>query len=190
MAERLRLRPGQRVAVIGVGGGLGVHVLQMIRAFGGVAIAIEGDRRKADEIKRREMADAVLVPEDENWAPRVRDLTGNNTAGVVDTVASSATLTEGFHQESRQYVGNREERCGHPRWSRAEDAAVGHVFCATAVSGPVTHRPHIVPVEITRPCPARSRPARCCWFSPVRLRDLAEGSAPPASAAPAGSSSR
>jgi propanol-preferring alcohol dehydrogenase len=101
MAERLRLRAGQRVAVVGAGGGLGVHVLQMIRAFGGVAIAVEVDRRKAGEIECRGLADAVLVPGNEDWAPRLRDVAGNAVAGIVDTVASSATLTEGFRALGR-----------------------------------------------------------------------------------------
>ena len=96
VAERLRLRAGQRVAVVGGGGGLGVPVLQMIRAVGGVAFAIETDLAKAAEIERRGLAEAVVIPKDGTWADAVRDVAGGDLAGVVDTVATQATLEEGF----------------------------------------------------------------------------------------------
>lgn len=99
VTERLGLRAGQRVAVVGGGGGLGVHVLQMVRAFGGVAIAVERDRAKVREIETRGLADAVVVPDGASWAPQVRDaadLAGRGVAGVVDTVATGETLEEGF----------------------------------------------------------------------------------------------
>lgn len=101
VTERLRLRAGQRVAVIGAGGGLGVHMLQMIRAFGGVAIGVELDQTKATEIQRRGLADSVLVPDDESWAGQLRRFAGDAVAGVVDTVATSATLDEGFRALGR-----------------------------------------------------------------------------------------
>lgn len=101
VTERLRLRAGQRVAVIGGGGGLGVHMLQMIRAFGGVALAVETSPEKADEIDKRRIADAVVVPEGGSWAGQVRDAAGGAAAGVVDTVATSATLSEGYRALGR-----------------------------------------------------------------------------------------
>jgi propanol-preferring alcohol dehydrogenase len=96
VTQRLGLRAGQRVAVVGAGGGLGVHVLQMIRAFGGVAIAVERDRTKASELERRGLADVVVVPDDGSWAGSVREVADDAVAGVVDTVATGETLEEGF----------------------------------------------------------------------------------------------
>lgn len=96
VTERLRLRAGQRVAVVGGGGGLGVHMLQMIRAFGGVAIAVERDPEKASELESRDLADFVVIPESPTWAPQVREIADGRLAGVVDTVATGATLEEGF----------------------------------------------------------------------------------------------
>ncbi|MBO0873774.1 MAG: alcohol dehydrogenase catalytic domain-containing protein [Pseudonocardia sp.] len=101
VTERLRMRAGQKVAVLGAGGGLGVHMLQMIRAFGGVAIAVEASRRKAGEIDERGIADAVVVPDGESWAGQVRDAATGALAGLVDTVATSATLTEGYRALGR-----------------------------------------------------------------------------------------
>ena len=96
VTERLRMRAGERVAVIGGGGGLGVHMLQLIRAFGGVAIAVERDPVKAAQIEQRGLADHVVVPDSSSWAEQVREVAGGRVAGVVDTVAGSATLQEGF----------------------------------------------------------------------------------------------
>ncbi|MEU0600362.1 alcohol dehydrogenase catalytic domain-containing protein [Streptomyces sp. NPDC006393] len=101
VTERLRMRAGQRIAVLGAGGGLGVHMLQMIRAFGGVAIAVETSQQKADEIERRGIADAVFVPHGQAWAGQVRDVADGAVAGVVDTVATSATLDEGYRALGR-----------------------------------------------------------------------------------------
>jgi alcohol dehydrogenase, propanol-preferring len=101
VTERLRLRAGQRVAVIGAGGGLGVHVLQMLRAFGGVAIAVERDRAKASELERRALADAVVIPEGTSWAAQVREVADDQLAGVVDTVATDQTLEQGFQALGR-----------------------------------------------------------------------------------------
>jgi D-arabinose 1-dehydrogenase-like Zn-dependent alcohol dehydrogenase len=96
VAERLRLRAGQRAAVVGAGGGLGVHVLQMMRAFGAYTIAVEIDRAKADEIERRGLADALVVPEGDSWAGQLREAAGDRLTGIVDTVATEATFEQGF----------------------------------------------------------------------------------------------
>lgn len=101
VTERLRLRAGEQVAVLGAGGGLGVHMLQMIRAFGGVAIAVETSPHKAEQITRRGLADAVVVTDGHAWAEQVRAQAGGAVAGVVDTVATSATLAEGYRALGR-----------------------------------------------------------------------------------------
>jgi propanol-preferring alcohol dehydrogenase len=101
VAERLRMRAGERVAVLGGGGGLGVHMLQMIRAFGGVPIAIERNTTKAAELERRGLADAVVVPDGPEWARQVRDAANGRLAGLVDTVANAATLHQGFEALGR-----------------------------------------------------------------------------------------
>jgi alcohol dehydrogenase, propanol-preferring len=96
VTQRLGLRAGDRVAVIGGGGGLGVHVLQMISAFGGVAIAVERDQSKASELERRGLADDVIVPHDGSWAQQLRADRGGPVAAVVDTLGSAETLEEGL----------------------------------------------------------------------------------------------
>jgi D-arabinose 1-dehydrogenase-like Zn-dependent alcohol dehydrogenase len=95
-AERLRMHPGDPIAVIGGGGGLGVHMLQMVRAFGGVPIAIERNPDKAAELERRGYADKVIIPVDGAWAEAATAAADGRLAGVVDTVGNSHTLAEGF----------------------------------------------------------------------------------------------
>lgn len=104
VAERLHLRAGQRVAVVGGGGGLGVHALQMIRAFGGVAIAVEKDHGKAEQIRRRGLADRIVIPDGSRWAPQLRQAADGAVAGIIDTVGSGATLEEGFRALGRAGV--------------------------------------------------------------------------------------
>ena len=48
---RAQIRPGDRVIVIGAGGGVGIHMVQMARLFGGVVIGLEIDENKFDLIK-------------------------------------------------------------------------------------------------------------------------------------------
>lgn len=95
LAERIRLRPGQRAAVIGAGG-LGVHALQMIRAFGGVPIAVERDPAKAGEIDKRQLAESVVMPRNNEFADELRNVADGSLAGVIDTVATASTMEEGY----------------------------------------------------------------------------------------------
>src|SRR6266851_2603244 len=64
--ERARIVAGQRVAVIGAGGGVGVHMLQVAKAFGAFVIAVERDASKLQRL--REFApDALVDASAENW---------------------------------------------------------------------------------------------------------------------------
>lgn len=99
--KRIGLLPGQRVAVIGAGGGLGVHMLGMIRAFGGVAIAVERAEEKAAELERRGLADVVFVPEGADWAASLRRAAGGEISAVVDTVVSTETVDGGVEVVGR-----------------------------------------------------------------------------------------
>ena len=101
ITKRIGLTAGQRVAVVGAGGGLGTHVLALVRAFGGVAIAVEQDAAKADELERRGLADNVVRTTGEDWAAAVREVAGGGVDAVVDTVGSTATLTESIDAVGR-----------------------------------------------------------------------------------------
>jgi propanol-preferring alcohol dehydrogenase len=100
VVERIRLNAGQRVVVVGAGGGLGVHALQMVRAFGGLAVAVERDPGKAVEIEKRGLADAIVLAEGA-WAAQARLAAGGRIAAVIDTVAAQDTLEQGLEALDR-----------------------------------------------------------------------------------------
>jgi acryloyl-coenzyme A reductase len=70
-----QMAPGDTVLVTGASGGLGVHQLQLIRAFGGRAIAVTTSADKAETL--RELgADEVVVSPALDYAAEVWKLTG------------------------------------------------------------------------------------------------------------------
>jgi NADPH:quinone reductase-like Zn-dependent oxidoreductase len=89
---RARIRPGENVLIVGAGGGMGLHAVQMARACGARVIAALRSARAADAC-RRCGADAVLVGSDGEPAAHVRRLTGGWGADVaLDFVGTRATL--------------------------------------------------------------------------------------------------
>jgi propanol-preferring alcohol dehydrogenase len=94
-SARAHIAPGQRVAVIGAGGGIGVHMLQMIRAFGAVAIAVERDPAKLAELRRRDLADRYVDAGAGQWIEELRRQADGRLDACVDMVASEATLAGG-----------------------------------------------------------------------------------------------
>ena len=94
-AERAPLRPGQSVAVIGAGGGVGVHMAGMARAFGARVVAIERDTAKEKHLSGCGF-DLVWNPGgDPDWAETLVGVLGGKVDVCVDTVASTSTLANG-----------------------------------------------------------------------------------------------
>jgi propanol-preferring alcohol dehydrogenase len=94
-AERAPLRPGQTVAVIGAGGGVGVHMAGMARAFGARVVAVE--RGTAKEKRLADCGfDVVWNPDDEpDWAGGLAGAIGGKVDVCVDTVGTESTLRNG-----------------------------------------------------------------------------------------------
>jgi D-arabinose 1-dehydrogenase-like Zn-dependent alcohol dehydrogenase len=94
-AERAPLRPGQTAAVIGAGGGVGVHMAGMARAFGARVVAIERDTAKETRLAECGF-DVVWNPgDDADWAEALVGALGGKVDVCVDTVGSTSTLTNG-----------------------------------------------------------------------------------------------
>ena len=94
-AERAPLRPGQTVGVIGAGGGVGVHMAGMARAFGARVVAIERDAAKEKRLGECDF-DAVWSPGDEpEWSDALVGAIGGKVDICVDTVGSPSTLATG-----------------------------------------------------------------------------------------------
>lgn len=86
------MQPGDTVLVTGASGGLGVHQLQLIRAFGGRSIAVTTSAAKAAQLKALG-ADEVVVSPDLSYSAQVWALTGKQGVDVaIENVG--ATLSE------------------------------------------------------------------------------------------------
>ena len=91
-----RLRPGDAVLVIGAGGGVGIHVVQMARLFGARVLAADiGDAKL--ELARSMGADEVVDARRGDLAQQTATLTGGRGVdAVIDMVGSGATLSAGL----------------------------------------------------------------------------------------------
>ena len=95
LTGRVSIRPGQTVAVIGAGGGVGVHMVAVARALGARVIGIERDPAKEQQLAARG-CDLTWNPgDDPDWASRLAEELGVRADVCVDMVASRSTLTNG-----------------------------------------------------------------------------------------------
>ena len=93
--RRAHIKPGETVAVIGAGGGLGIHQLMMAKWARARVIAVEIAANKFDAC-RKAGADAVVDPGNGNVVEALLDLTrGEGVDVVVDYVSSTLTLEAG-----------------------------------------------------------------------------------------------
>ena len=94
--KEARLGPGDSVLVIGAGGGVGIHMVQMARLCGARVIAADiGDEKLA--LAKRMGADEIVDARNGTLAAGVRALTqGLGVDAVIDIVASRATLEAGL----------------------------------------------------------------------------------------------
>ena len=94
--QRIGIRPGQQVAVIGAGGGVGVHMLQVARAFGARVIGVERDTAKLAELEKRGLADVLVDAGEPDWSAQLARAAGGRLSGCVDMVSSQETLDGGI----------------------------------------------------------------------------------------------
>ncbi len=92
MRDRARVHPGDAVVVVGAGGGVGVHCVQVGRLFGATVIGVDRGVEKLRAAKEAG-ADATLDAAAGPWDAEVRRLTdGRGADAVADFVASTETL--------------------------------------------------------------------------------------------------
>ncbi len=93
--RRARIRPGETVAVIGAGGGLGIHQVMMAKWARAQVLAVDTKPKKFDAC-RKAGADAVVDASQGRVAEQLMDLTrGKGVDVVVDYVSHSTTLEAG-----------------------------------------------------------------------------------------------
>ena len=90
--RRARIRPGETVAVIGAGGGVGIHQVMMAAWANARVIAVDAAPSKF-EACRKAGADATVDPHHTDLVGALRELTGGEGVDVaVDYVCTAATL--------------------------------------------------------------------------------------------------
>ncbi|HSE93373.1 MAG TPA: zinc-binding dehydrogenase [Methylomirabilota bacterium] len=90
--EEARVGPGDRVLVVGAGGGVGIHMVQMARLCGGWVIGADVDEAKL-AAAREHGADAAVDARGGDLAAHVLTATGGRGVdAVIDTVGSRETL--------------------------------------------------------------------------------------------------
>jgi propanol-preferring alcohol dehydrogenase len=88
--------PGHDVLIIGAGGGVGIHAVQMAKLCGGRVLAVDLSLEKLEMVKELG-ADEVIHGKGGNLSKEARRLTnGKGVDAVLDFVASSETLEAGF----------------------------------------------------------------------------------------------
>ncbi len=93
--RRARVEPGETVAVVGAGGGLGLHQVVMAKWRGARVIAVDTKSKKFDAC-REARADEVVDASEGNVVEALMDLTGGSGVDVVvDYVSAKSTLEAG-----------------------------------------------------------------------------------------------
>jgi propanol-preferring alcohol dehydrogenase len=94
--ERCKTKPNDRVLVIGAGGGVGVHTIQVAKVFGAHVIGVDVSNEKL-ELAKKHGADEVINVDEEDMSRKVMKITaGGGVDAVVDMVCTKETLEEGI----------------------------------------------------------------------------------------------
>jgi len=96
-----KVGPGDDVLVVGAGGGVGIHAVQMAKLCGGRVLAADISREKLEMVKGVG-ADEIIDCKEVDLAKEVSRLTdGKGVDAILDFVASSQTLEAGFDSLGR-----------------------------------------------------------------------------------------
>ncbi len=99
--EEAKVGPGDNVLVVGAGGGVGIHAVQMAKLCGGRVLAADISREKLEAVKDLG-ADEIIDCKEKNLAEEAKRLTdGKGVDAVLDFVASSETLEASFESLGR-----------------------------------------------------------------------------------------
>lgn len=95
--ERAKVRPLEVVVVVGAGGGVGIHVVQMAKLFGGRVIGVDILKEKLDKVKEVGGDEVINVKDAPEFDEEVKRLTDGRGADVViDFVCREETIEAGF----------------------------------------------------------------------------------------------
>jgi propanol-preferring alcohol dehydrogenase len=112
MNDRAQVQPGDTVMVVGAGGGVGIHAVQMAKLFGARVIGVDISDTKLDAVKRLG-ADAVINNQKQPMTHEVMRLTNNEGVdAAIDFASTTQTLRECF--KSLAIQGRLIKMASHP----------------------------------------------------------------------------
>jgi acryloyl-coenzyme A reductase len=89
LTKRMRLQPGERVIILGAGGGVGLHAVQLARLMGAFVMGVDIGQPKLSAA-REYGADVVVDAREVDFAQAARDWThGEGVEGVLDMVGAA-----------------------------------------------------------------------------------------------------
>lgn len=102
MRQRAKVKPNDVVMIIGAGGGVGVHAVQVAKIFGARVIGVDIDDEKLESV-RRYGADDVINARRQDISQSAKALTGGiGMDSVVDFVGTKQTLNEAYGSLARR----------------------------------------------------------------------------------------
>jgi len=93
LRERARLRASETVLVVGAGGGVGIHMVQMARALGGRVLAVDLSADKL-ALAKEEGADETINSAEVAFDEEARRLTGGRGVDVVVEIVGTRETME------------------------------------------------------------------------------------------------
>jgi acryloyl-coenzyme A reductase len=93
-SKRAHIGAGDRVAVIGAGGGVGAHMVEVAKAFGAVVVAVERDAAKLGRLSELE-PHAIVDSSRAGWADELPGAAGGELNAFIDFAVTPETLAAG-----------------------------------------------------------------------------------------------
>ncbi|GAC1700835.1 MAG: zinc-dependent alcohol dehydrogenase family protein [Ktedonobacteraceae bacterium] len=93
--QRACIVANQRVAVIGAGGGVGIHMVQVAKAFGAFVIAVERDPAKLRRLRDFKL-DALVDAATDSWQEAIVDAAEGQLDTCIDFVGTPVTTAAGI----------------------------------------------------------------------------------------------
>tara|TARA_A100001037_G_scaffold306208_1_gene349896 strand:- start:16445 stop:17476 length:1032 start_codon:yes stop_codon:yes gene_type:complete len=104
LKTRAKIQPGQTVLIVGACGGVGIHAVQIAKAFGANVIAVDIDDQKLSSAKDLG-ADHIVNSAKKDFADEVLEITeGIGADAVLELVGTDLTLPKSFSSVSRTGV--------------------------------------------------------------------------------------
>ena len=104
LKTRAKIQPGETVLIVGACGGVGIHAVQIAKAFGANVIAVDIDDNKLSLAKDLG-ADHLVNSVKKDFSDEVLDITsGKGADAVLELVGTDVTLPKSFRSISRAGV--------------------------------------------------------------------------------------